>query len=88
MMRSLQLLERTGRVDTHRVLVLRTGSNYSAPKHGQSAAELLAAEQSNDTATGLAGFRNALEAAYLVGSRAVNELADHWDRYRDRLPGR
>ena len=87
LMRSLQLLQRTGRVDTQRVLVLRTGSNYSAPKHGQTAAELLAAEQSNDTATGLAGFRDALEAAYLVGSRPVKELAEHWDRYRDRVPG-
>jgi hypothetical protein len=28
-----------------------------------------------------------LIAAYRVGSRVAGELADHWDKYADRLPG-
>ena len=80
------MLGRTGRVNDHRVLVLRTASNYSAPGDGDTAAGLIAAESSDDTATHLSAFIPSLEAAYRVGSVVADELAAHWDRYRDHTP--
>ena len=85
-LRSLQLLAKTGLVDDTRVLVLRTASDFSAPAKGQTAADLIAAEVSDDTATHLSAFMPSLEAAYRVGSVVVDELATHWDRYRDHAP--
>ena len=82
-LRSLQLLYQTGRVDPGRVMVLRTASNYSAQAAGQTAAELLASEQSSSL---VSGYRPALEAAFRVGSPVVAELTAHWDRYKDRPP--
>ena len=29
----------------------------------------------------------ALEAAYLVGSKVVNELTANWEQYREQIPG-
>jgi purine nucleoside permease len=77
-MQSLTFLAQAHRVDTHRVLVLRTASDYSAPGEGQDAASLLAQDASQN---GESAYREALEAAYRVGSRVVNELSTHWDRY-------
>ncbi len=82
--RSLQLLEKTGRVDPRRVLVLRTASNYSAPGPDQTAAQFVASEIGPDHK--LSAFVPALEAAYKVGSRVVDELSSHWPRYRGHLP--
>jgi len=83
---SLRMLGKTGRVDGRRVMVLRTASNYSAPGDGDTAAGLIAAESSDDTATHLSAFIPSLEAAYRVGSVVVDELSSHWDRYRDKAP--
>jgi len=43
-----------------------------------------AVEASEDDA--LSAFIPSLEAAYKVGSPVVNELANHWSRYRDHMP--
>ena len=67
-----------GRVDFSRVLVLRTGSNFSQPPEGQSAAESMVAEY--------AGMLPALEAAHRVGSPVVRELVSHWSRYAEQTP--
>jgi purine nucleoside permease len=72
-------------VHLDRVLVLRTGSNYTVPAKGQTAAQLLQSEASEDDV--LSGYVESLEAAYKVGSPVANELASHWDRYRDVTPG-
>jgi purine nucleoside permease len=45
--------------------------------------QLLASEAHDE----LSGYKEALESAYLVGSRVVKELAQHWERYADRVPG-
>ncbi len=82
--RSLQLLAPSGKVDPNRILVLRTASNYSAPAKGQTAAELLASE-TNSTG-GLSAFIPSLQAAYGVGSVVVNELSAHWAKYKDQIP--
>ena len=83
---ALQRLARTGRADTNRVLVLRTGANYSAPAKGETAAQLLASESSSDTATKLSAYGAALEAAYRVGSKVVQTLSAHWERYAGQPP--
>jgi len=85
-LRSLQMLGRAGRVDDARVMVLRTASDYSAPGDGETAAGLVASESGGGTATQLSAFKPALEAAYRVGSVVVDELSEHWDRYRDHAP--
>ncbi len=58
------------RVDFARVLVLRTGSNFSMPPVGQSAAASMVAEYQ--------GMLPALEAAYQVGSTVVAALLADW----------
>jgi len=60
------------------VLVLRTGSNFSMPPTGQTAAESMVEEY--------AGMVPALEAAYRVGSPVVHTLVQGWDRYATELP--
>ena len=61
------------RVDFGRVLVLRTGSNFSMPPVGQSAASSMVAEYQ--------GMLPALEAAYQVGSTVVAALLADWPTY-------
>jgi purine nucleoside permease len=82
-MQSLTFLAHARRVDLQRVLVLRTASDFSAPGDGEDAAGLLARDAAPN---GESAYREALEAAYRVGSRVVNELSAHWNRYGDRLP--
>jgi purine nucleoside permease len=74
---ALTRLEKMKRVDFKRVLFLRTGSNFSMPPAGQSAADSMVAEY--------AGALPALESAYRVGSPVVHELIAHWDKY-EKLP--
>jgi purine nucleoside permease len=83
---SLQMLAKSHRVDTERVLVLRTASNYSVPAKGQTAAQLLASESSDDSASHLSAFIPSLEAGYRVGSPVVNALTTQWARYESQLP--
>jgi len=68
-----------GRVDFQRVLVLRTGSNFSMPPTGQSAADSMVAEY--------AGMLPALEAAYRVGSPVVDALVEGWAGFEAKAPG-
>jgi purine nucleoside permease len=82
---SLTALSKTRRVQVDRVLVLRTGSDFTVPAKGQNAAQLLASEASEDAS--LSAFIPALESAYKVGSPVVNEIVSHWYKYRDRRPG-
>lgn len=79
---SLQYLTPTGKVDVNRMMVLRTASNYTMQPPGVTAVDDLL--QDHD---GYAGLEAAVEAAYRVGSRVVDEIVNHWDRYRDHVPG-
>ena len=83
-MQALTFLAHGGRADLARVLVLRTASDYAAPGAGQTAGGLLASDASHD---GESAYLEALEAAYRVGSPVVKELATHWDRYAQHIPG-
>ena len=77
---ALGRISRTGRVDLHRVLVLRTASNYSMAPPGKSAAWSATAQYPDQGMP-------ALEAAYQVGNIVVQRLLADWPRYRDVIPG-
>ena len=80
---SLEYLDRAGKANKDRLLVLRTASNYTMPPPGKSAADYLREEQHDS----YAGLDAALENAYLVGSVVVDEILANWARYRDTTPG-
>jgi purine nucleoside permease len=82
-MQALSLQAQAGRIDMHRVLVLRTASNYDMPPSGEPAAALLDAESQQQ---GYSGYKASLEAAYLVGSVVVKEIATHWPKYKTGVP--
>ena len=78
---SILYLDRIGRVDKSRFMVLRAGSNYTMPPPGVSAAAYLLRENE-----GYAGLGAAVESLYRVGSKVVDELEAHWDRYEKTVP--
>jgi purine nucleoside permease len=80
-LQALCFLARAGRVDLRRILVLRTGSNYTMPPPGMSAAESLGASLTKHP-----GYLPALEAAYFVGRRVVDEIIENWAAYADATP--
>ena len=80
---ALTALARAGRVDLARALDLRTGSDYTMPPKGTSAAELLKSEATGN----YAAYGPAIENAYRVGSPVVRELSEHWARYEKTVPG-
>ncbi|MDO6695692.1 purine nucleoside permease [Aliiglaciecola sp. 3_MG-2023] len=82
-MQAIEYLDRVGKADRDRVMVLRTGSNYSMQPDGLSAAENLAMESGE---AGFAGMRSALESAYTVGSTVVEALLDDWQTYSQTPP--
>ncbi len=75
---ALQRLELLGRADFSRFLVLRTGSNFSMPPAGVSAAASLVAE--------FQGMLPALEAAHQVGSTFVRALLAEWPAHEAAPP--
>ncbi len=80
---SLNYLDKLGKVDKNRVMVLRAASNYTMQPAGKTAAENLLQEQHGN----YAGLDAALESAYTVGSIVIDEILNHWDNYRDNIPG-
>jgi purine nucleoside permease len=78
---ALGALDRMGKVDANRLMALRTGSNYSVQPDGKDAAQSLEAE-----AMELSALQPSLDAAFLVGSRVVNEITGQWSRYRTTIP--
>jgi hypothetical protein len=83
-LQSLTFLAQAKKVRLDRVLVLRTGANYTLPPMGETAAQLLAQEANEDDV--LSAYVPSLEAAYRVGSPVVNEVVTHWEKYRDQTP--
>ena len=82
-LQSLTFLDKAGKVDVDRVLVLRTGSNFTMQYPGVSAAESLAGEKLKGG--GYSAFIPAIEAAYSVGSVVVKELVEQWDIYENSI---
>jgi len=80
-LQAMTFLDRAGRADKDRVLVLRAGSNYTMPPPGVDAASYLLRENE-----GYAGLEAAVENLYTVGSKVIDELLGHWDRYGTKTP--
>jgi purine nucleoside permease len=78
-MNAIERLDKMHRVDANRVLVLRTGSNYSMQRPGHDAVESVTAPY--------IGTRLALESAWLCGSTVLHNLLTHWDTTYSQIPG-
>ena len=76
---SLESLSKTGRVDWHRILVLRTVSNYDQQPRDLDASASLARQRIGN----YSAYLPALEAAYRVGHTVVNELLANWPKYAE-----
>jgi purine nucleoside permease len=81
-LQALTWLGKAGRADPKRVLVLRTASNFSMQHEGITAAESLSGEKKG----GYSAYLPSLDAAYLVGSKVVEELTTNWQRYAGETP--
>jgi len=79
-MTALHRLARKELVDTDRVLVLRTASNYTVPPPGKTAAWSRTVPYPDNGVP-------ALESAFLVGNTVVQELLENWGRYENEVPG-
>ena len=82
-LQSLTWLARAGKVDIHRVLVLRAASNYDQQRDGVTAAESLAETKIRQ----YSAYMPSLDAAYRVGHVVVDALVSNWDKTRDHIPG-
>jgi purine nucleoside permease len=78
-MNAFERLAAMKRVDHDRVMVLRTGSNYSMPRPGHTAVESLTAPY--------IGSRVALESAWLCGSTVLHRILADWKTTEARVPG-
>ena len=72
-------LARMQRLDTDRVLVLRTVSNYTMPPIGESAVWSKAQPYPGD---GMPSFEN----AFIVGNTVVQAIVSDWTTYKHELP--
>jgi len=67
-----------GRLDLHRIAVLRTGANFDRPHPGQSAQESLNAQSG--------GFAIATANLYRAAWPLVSDIVAHWPQWRDGVP--
>jgi len=67
-----------GRLDLHRIAVVRTGANFDRPHPGQSAQESLNAQSG--------GFPIATANLYRAAWPLVSDIVAHWPQWRDGVP--
>jgi purine nucleoside permease len=77
-MNAIERLDAMHRVDTNRVMDLRTASNYSEERPGHTAVESVTAPY--------IGSRLALESAYLCGSTVLHKLLANWPTTYAHIP--
>ncbi|SMG00650.1 purine-nucleoside phosphorylase [Burkholderia singularis] len=79
---ALKRAESVGRVDTSRVAVLRTGSDFDRPYQGQTDVDNLLnyADQG--------GFTLATQNLYLAGNPLVQDIVKHWGDWKNGVPAR
>jgi len=82
-MQALTFLGAAGRIDLHRVLVLRTVSNYDREAPGETPADSL----KRMAAGNYPAFRESVEAAQIVGEKVVRDIVQHWDERAAKIPG-
>ena len=78
---AIDKLGQLGRVDKGRLLILRTGSNFTVPPPGVSPEKSLFENLASSP-----GYLPALEANYQVGSVVTGELLKHWEQYENQIP--
>lgn len=78
---ALTALGKLGKADPQRLMVLRTASNFTVQPQGKDAAQSLSAE-----AMELSALQPSVDAAFLLGSRVVDEIAGNWTKYRAAVP--
>lgn len=81
LLQAMTYLDKAGRADKQRVLVLRAGSNYTMPPPGVDAASYLLRENE-----GYAGLEAAVENVYRVGSKVVDAWLADWNRFGKSPP--
>jgi purine nucleoside permease len=81
-LQALTFLSQAGRVDLGRVLVLRTVSNYDREAPGTTAADSLQEMVSGN----YSAYLPALEAAQVVGDKAVRDIVEHWPQRAVAIP--
>jgi len=78
---AIKQLNKLGRVDRNRLLILRTASNFTMPPTGASPSRYLF-----DDLVTAPGYLPALEANYRVGSVVVAALLKDWSKYENQTP--
>jgi purine nucleoside permease len=78
-MAAIQRLEAMHRMDGQRVMILRTASNFSQQRPGQTAIE--------SASTRHPGEVLAFESAWLCGSTVLHKILEHWDVTYAKIPG-
>jgi purine nucleoside permease len=82
-LQALTFLAQAGRIDMHRVLVLRTVSNFTREAPGETPADSLKRMATGD----YPAFRESVEAAETVGDKVVRDIVEHWDERGAKIPG-
>ncbi|MBX2841195.1 MAG: purine nucleoside permease [Flammeovirgaceae bacterium] len=80
-MSSLLALDKAGKVNSKRFLVLRTASNFTMQHEGITASQSLGGE--NLEGGGYSAYIPSLEAAWLVGSKVVFNITDNWSSFKN-----
>jgi purine nucleoside permease len=81
-LQSLTFLGQAGRIDIHRVLVLRTISNFDQQAPGTSAADSI----QQITAGRYAAYMESLNAAQQVADKVVRDIIAHWPERKAAIP--
>ena len=74
---ALTYLDRLGKADYDRLMVLRAASNYTTPPPGVKPAHNLLSERSS----GYSGLLGAVESLYLVGNTVLEALLADWPKH-------
>jgi purine nucleoside permease len=80
---ALTFLSQVHAIDFNRVLVLRSGSDFTVPSPGKTPYDLLVQDS---TGVGYSGFIESLANVYLTGASVVNEIACNWEKYKYTVP--
>ena len=85
-LRALKNLDRAGKIDWSRVLLLRTGSNYTmqAPD-GQTALQSFTGEGGGGERM-FPGYIASLRSLQRAGSLVISEIVSRWEKYASSPP--
>jgi len=79
---ALTWLTRAGKADVHRLLVLRTASNFDMQWPGATAVESMFGEK----LTHYSGYLPSLESAFQVGNKVVQAILADWEKFKVEPP--